>query len=346
MHITCPINEDFTEKDHKLTFNSLKFEKPRRVVTFHPREISKKYTASMINQYCYSASCHITLKEFSHSGNTPQRKFIHLEQIPCIDIDNSVNAECEKPTTVNCAKVTIDSLEISSVDRLAIKMFTTKQIGQICDSWLQVQNISRNIKTFFGSLQSPNLRMFFIKMLTEKCVSQGEVLCSLHKRSSFPLAATMLSNLSFLPDFKENFMNLMNLKVQSVETDQIVDGKYLEKICGILYVYGALITYSTLVFSNTPVLFDVADGWNFIAIRLNTAPKFSTAMVLYSFLDAAGYVLSVKFGHKFYSLCRTVRNFTLLLPEESHASNESLRLLMDSYLQQTVKVPDGFKMSD
>ena len=166
------------------------------------------------------------------------------------------------------------------------------------------------------------------------------------------MAAAILICFGSFPEMKDVFLSSVATKLPFITPDpssdiDVEDPQELERISGIVHVYGALLSYSCQGFDKNHIKLDINDAWKFVASFLNrdlntTLHKSSVPSWMLHAIPCTSSLAII-----FFRLLTTIRNELYpKLPKHTLSSNQALMLLVESILHGDIKRPDGFVLSE
>ncbi|KJE90568.1 hypothetical protein CAOG_08555 [Capsaspora owczarzaki ATCC 30864] len=123
------------------------------------------------------------------------------------------------------------------------------------------------------------------------------------------------------------------------------EGKYIERMTGIVTFYAAIVQVDSLPGMKNPVGIDV--GWRWVARTLNMRPRKVTPSVLLAFLSVAGHSLHKTYKKQFAKLLQFVASdYSARMPDGCEGAVARLRVFLDGvFKSRSVPIPEGRELA-
>lgn len=272
----------------------------------------------------------------------------------------------------------IDSDPKYSSNKLKIRMNITRRVGQIANSKKQVHAVIRDLLLLFSDAASKfgnDMANYCVIKCCEKIIDQAETQVCLHTPSAFPLAQ-MVIDLSvqqknlipilthlihrrcpyavprYIPrkdgqseqDHRKAMGYLIIEDDDNPSAPPTIEGEqnYIERMTGILSLYGAIIVAKPTI--GVPSPFGVENAWLWTASVLNIHPEPITPYMVCSFLETSGYSLWLSYGDTFIKLLHFIKEkYLAMIPDGSIGAKTRLDIYCHYILdKKTVCKPEGF----
>lgn len=257
---------------------------------------------------------------------------------------------------------------------LDFRMFINRRVGQVSNSAQQVFLVTREFFTLASRVwqeDGQEMLNYVAWVMATKFLEQAETQVSLHAPSAFPLAQVVTEMMVVIPAVKNIFMALLitrcpyiiprypprlpgqsdrdhraSLGYRLLGTGELeAEAAYTERMAGLVVLYAAVIQGQPFKkAAKNP--FDLDFAWIWLAALLNMKPRTITPYVVASFLETAGYRMSLKYGANFQGLMGFVMHtFLPMIPSASIGAKTRLKIWVEGVLERgAAEEPEGFRI--
>lgn len=257
---------------------------------------------------------------------------------------------------------------------LDFRMFINRRVGQVSNSAQQVFLVTREFLTLASRVwqeDGQEMLNYVAWVMATKFLEQAETQVSLHAPSAFPLAQVVTEMMVVIPAVKNVFMALLitrcpyiiprypprlpgqsdrdhraSLGYRLLGTGELeAEAAYTERMAGLVVLYAAVIQGQPFKkAAKNP--FDLDFAWIWLAALLNMKPRAITPYVVASFLETAGYRMSLKYGANFQGLMGFVMHtFLPMIPSASIGAKTRLKIWVEGVLERgAAEEPEGFRI--